>query len=213
GHKAPDMDSVGSAIGILNIAKANDVEGYIVLDPNDINSGVSRMMKAIRNDDDLWQYFMEPEEAEAFISSRTLVVVVDTHKPSMTANERLLSKTDFKVIIDHHRRAEEFVDNPTLVYMEPYASSAAELVTALLEYQPKQLKLQTLEATALLSGIIVDTKSFTLRTGSRTFDAASYLRSKGADTVLVQEFMKEDLDIYIKRSKLIKSANVYRDSI
>jgi c-di-AMP phosphodiesterase-like protein len=117
------------------------------------------------------------------------------------------------VVIDHHRRGEEFIDNTTLVYMEPYASSTAELVTELLEYQPTKTKLRMLEATALLSGIIVDTKSFTLRTGSRTFDAASYLRAKGADTVLVQQFMKEDLDLYVKRSKLIERTEIYKDSI
>src|SRR5690625_6912622 len=95
--------------------------------------------------------------------------------------------------------------------MEPYASSTAELVTELLEYQPQNLPLKMIEATALLAGIIVDTKSFTLRTGSRTFDAASYLRSKGADTILVQRFMKEDLDIYVKRSKLIERAEIYHE--
>lgn len=213
GHKSPDMDSVGAAIGILNIARANDVEGYIVLDPNDINSSITRMMDAIKKEESLWNHFIEPDEAETIVTSRSLVVVVDTHKPSMMADPRLLSKTDFKVIIDHHRRAEEFVDNPTLVYMEPYASSTAELVTELLEYQPKTLKLKMLEATTLLAGIIIDTKSFTLRTGSRTFDAASYLRSKGADTVLVQQFMKEDLNIYVKRSKLIERATVYHHSV
>ncbi|MFC4558461.1 DHH family phosphoesterase [Virgibacillus kekensis] len=213
GHKAPDMDSLGSAIGILNIAKTNGVEGYIVFDPDDVDTGVHRLVKALKEEDDIWQYFIDPEESEAVITSRSLVVVVDTHKPSMVSNERLLSKTEYKVVIDHHRRAEEFIDNPTLVYMEPYASSTAELVTELLEYQSDNLKLRMLEATALLAGIIVDTKSFTLRTGSRTFDAASYLRSKGADTVLVQQFMKEDLDVYVKRSKLIERAKIYRDSI
>ncbi|GAA0608177.1 cyclic-di-AMP phosphodiesterase GdpP [Virgibacillus siamensis] len=213
GHKSPDMDSVGAAIGILNIAKINGVEGYIVLDPEDIDTGVYRLIDAIRDQDDLWQHFVEPEESEAIITSKSLVVVVDTHKPSMVANSRLLNKSEYKVVIDHHRRAEEFIENPTLVYMEPYASSTAELVTELLEYQPKTLKLKMLEATALLAGIIVDTKSFTLRTGSRTFDAASYLRSKGADTVLVQQFMKEDLDIYIKRSRLIERAEIFHDTI
>src|SRR5699024_3925166 len=101
----------------------------------------------------------------------------------------------------------------TLVYMEPYASSASELITELLEYQPNGLKLNMLEATALLAGIIVDTKSFTLRTGSRTFDAASYLRSKGADTVLVQKFLKEDLGVYVKRSKLIERSEVLYDVV
>src|SRR5690606_10705783 len=107
----------------------------------------------------------------------------------------------------------EFIENPTLVYMEPYASSTAELVTELLEYQPSTLSLSMLESTALLAGIIVDTKSFTLRTGSRTFDAASFLRSKGADTVLVQKFLKEDVDTYIKRAKLIEKVEFYHNGI
>ncbi|WP_010531294.1 DHH family phosphoesterase [Lentibacillus jeotgali] len=213
GHKSPDMDSIGAAIGILNIVKANNVEGYIVLDPDDVDTGVYRLVEELKEEEELWQHFIEPEESEALVTSRSLIVVVDTHKPSMVANERLLNRAEYKVVIDHHRRAEEFVDDPTLVYMEPYASSTAELVTELLEYQPNNLKLKMLEATALLAGIIVDTKSFTLRTGSRTFDAASYLRSKGADTVLVQRFMKEDLDIYIKRSKLIERAEIYHDTV
>lgn len=213
GHKSPDMDSLGAAIGIMNIAKTNGVEGYIVFDPDDVDTGVYRLVDAIKADEELWERFIEPDEAEDIITNQSLVVIVDTHKPSMVAEPSLLTKTDYKVVIDHHRRGEEFIDNPTLVYMEPYASSTAELVTELLEYQPKTTKLRRLEATALLSGIIVDTKSFTLRTGSRTFDAASYLRSKGADTVLVQQFMKEDLDLYVKRSKLIERTEIYRDSI
>ncbi|RKQ32955.1 DHH family phosphoesterase [Oceanobacillus halophilus] len=213
GHKSPDMDSIGAAIGILNIAKTNNIDGYIVFDPDDVDTGVYRLIEALKADEKLWQHFIEPFEAEEIMTSRSLVVVVDTHKPSMVADASLLNKTDYKVIIDHHRRGEDFIENPTLVYMEPYASSTAELVTELLEYQPKGMKLKMLEATALLAGIIVDTKSFTLRTGSRTFDAASYLRSKGADTVLVQQYMKEDIDLYIKRSKLIERAEIFRDSI
>ncbi|GIO28236.1 DHH family phosphoesterase [Ornithinibacillus bavariensis] len=213
GHQAPDMDSIGSAIGILNIAQTNGVDGYIVFDPDDISIGVKRLVEAIKVDSDLWQHFIDPDNAEDLITSRSLIVVVDTHKPSMVVSKRLLGKTDYRVVIDHHRRAEEFIENPTLVYMEPYASSTSELVTELLEYQPKGKKLKMLEATALLAGITVDTKSFTLRTGSRTFDAASYLRAKGADTVLVQQFLKEDLNLYIKRSKMIERCQIYRNSI
>lgn len=213
GHQAPDMDSIGSAIGILNIAQTNGVDGYIVFDPDDVNTGVQRLVNAIKAEPLIWQHFVDPDMAEDLITSRSLIVVVDTHKPSMVVSKRLLAKTDYKVVIDHHRRAEEFIENPTLVYMEPYASSTAELVTELLEYQPKGEKLKMLEATALLAGITVDTKSFTLRTGSRTFDAASYLRAKGADTVLVQQFLKEDLDLYVKRSKLIERTKIYRNSI
>ncbi len=213
GHKSPDMDAIGSAIGILNMVRSIGVEGHIVFDPDDVDSGVDRLMEAIKEEDSIWQHFTVPEEAEEGITDRSLVVVVDTHKPSMVASASILNKAEYKVVIDHHRRGEEFVENPTLVYMEPYASSTAELVTELLEYQPGGLKLKMLEATALLSGIFVDTKSFTLRTGSRTFDAASYLRAKGADTVLVQQFMKEDINLYVKRNKLIERAEVYRDSI
>ncbi|MYL34452.1 hypothetical protein GLW08_13040 [Pontibacillus yanchengensis] len=213
GHKNPDMDSIGACIGILKVAQANDKDGFVVYDPDEMNTGVQRLMEEIQDNDQLYSWFVSPEEAHEVVSKNTLLVVVDTHKPSLVIEERLLSRTEHVVVIDHHRRAEEFIEDPTLVYMEPYASSTAELVTEMLEYQPKKLKLNMLESTALLAGIIVDTKSFTLRTGSRTFDAASYLRSKGADTVLVQKFMKEDLDVYVRRSRLIERAQVYREGI
>lgn len=213
GHKTPDMDSIGASLGVLNIAQANDVQGYIIFDEKDLNSGIVRMIRALQEEEEIWKYFISSDQAEEIISSKSLIVIVDTHKPSLVANERLLKYTDYKVVIDHHRRGEDFIDNPTLVYMEPYASSTCELVTELLEYQPNTLRLHSLEATSMLAGIIVDTKSFTLRTGSRTFDAASYLRAKGADTVLVQRFMKEDFNQYIKRSELIKRAKIYRDFI
>ena len=161
-------------------------------------------MAEIKNNPDLYGRFISPEDALEMITDETVVVVVDTHKPSMVIDERVLNRVDKVVLIDHHRRGEEFINNPLLVYMEPYASSTAELVTELLEYQPKGSKIDMLESTALLAGIIVDTKSFTLRTGSRTFDAASYLRAHGADTVLVQKFLKEDIDTFIKRAKLIE---------
>jgi len=213
GHKLPDMDSLGAAIGILNIVKSNGIDGYIIFNPDDMNTGIYRIVEAMKEDEDLWSHFINSEDAEELITDRSLIVVVDTHKPSMVSNARILNRTDYKVVIDHHRRGEDFIENPTLVYMEPYASSTAELVTELLEYQPQNLPLKMIEATALLAGIIVDTKSFTLRTGSRTFDAASYLRSKGADTILVQRFMKEDLDIYVKRSRLIERAEIYHEKV
>lgn len=213
GHRSPDMDSVGASIGVLKIALANEVDGYVVLDENDIDTGVQRLVESIKDDGQLWSHFIDPESALDIVTKDTLLVIVDTHKPSITIEEKLVHRTEHVVIIDHHRRGEEFINNPTLVYMEPYASSTAELVTELLEYQPSKLSLNMLESTALLAGIIVDTKSFTLRTGSRTFDAASYLRSKGADTVLVQKFLKEDLDIYVKRSRLIENTKIYRDNI
>ncbi|RRN60719.1 DHH family phosphoesterase [Bacillus subtilis subsp. subtilis] len=213
GHKFPDMDSIGAAIGILKVAQANNKDGFIVIDPNQIGSSVQRLIGEIKKYEELWSRFITPEEAMEISNDDTLLVIVDTHKPSLVMEERLVNKIEHIVVIDHHRRGEEFIRDPLLVYMEPYASSTAELVTELLEYQPKRLKINMIEATALLAGIIVDTKSFSLRTGSRTFDAASYLRAKGADTVLVQKFLKETVDSYIKRAKLIQHTVLYKDNI
>ena len=213
GHKSPDMDSIGSCIGILKLTQQNQKNGYIVFDPDGVNTGVEKLMEEIEQDTELAQWFITPEQSLDIITKDSLIIIVDTHKPSMVMEERLLNKTDHVVVIDHHRRSEDFVEDPILVYMEPYASSTAELVTELLEYQEGPVPLTTLEATSLLAGITVDTKSFTLRTGSRTFDAASYLRSKGADTILVQKLLKEDLDEYVKRADLVKNATIYREGI
>ncbi|WP_144552065.1 DHH family phosphoesterase [Bacillus sp. X1(2014)] len=213
GHKNPDMDSIGASIGIYKVAQMNQKDAYIVVNTQDMENGVKRLMAEIRQQEQLFAHFIGPEEALEIAMDKTLLVVVDTHKPSMVIEERLLNKIDNKVVIDHHRRGEDFIANPLLVYMEPYASSTSELVTEFLEYQPKRGKIEMIEATALLAGIIVDTKSFTLRTGSRTFDAASYLRAHGADTILVQKFLKEDVDTYIKRSKLIESVTFYREGV
>ncbi|KOP71602.1 DHH family phosphoesterase [Cytobacillus solani] len=213
GHRNPDMDAIGAAIGIQKIAEMNKRDGYIVVNFQEIDTGIQRLMTEIQKKEELFSKFISPAQALEIASEDTLLVIVDTHKPSMVIEEKLIHRLEHVVVIDHHRRAEEFIKNPLLVYMEPYASSTAELVTELLEYQPKNVKVEMLEATALLAGIIVDTKSFSLRTGSRTFDAASYLRSLGADTVLVQKFLKEDVETYIKRSKIIENVYFYREGI
>lgn len=213
GHKYPDMDAIGSAIGISEVAEMNDREAYIVVNFQELDTGVQRLMKEIKGKPELFARFISPEDAYEIITDETLLVIVDTHKPSMVIDEKLIRSIEKVVVIDHHRRGEEFINRALLVYMEPYASSTAELVTELLEYQDKNSKIDMLEATALLAGIIVDTKSFTLRTGSRTFDAASYLRSHGANTVLVQQFLKENLDVFVKRAKLIESVTFYKEDI
>jgi cyclic-di-AMP phosphodiesterase len=213
GHKNPDMDAVGAAIGIQKVAQLNQKEGFIVMNFQEIDTGVKRLLEEIKSHEKLFSRFITPEQALEAATEDTLLVIVDTHKPALVIEERLLNKIDKVVVIDHHRRGEEFIDNPLLVYMEPYASSTAELVTELLEYQPKRMKIEMLEATALLAGIIVDTKSFTLRTGSRTFDAASYLRAQGADTVLVQKFLKEDVETYVRKAKLIENVEFIYEGI
>ncbi|MFP3125582.1 DHH family phosphoesterase [Ectobacillus funiculus] len=213
GHKLPDMDALGAAIGILKVAELNEREGYIVLDEQGLDKGVKRLIEELKKQPELWARFISPEQALELATDESLLVVVDTHKPSMVIEPQLLSTIENVVVIDHHRRGEDFIEDPLLVYMEPYASSTAELVTELLEYQPKRLKMSMLEATALLAGIIVDTKSFTFRTGSRTFDAASYLRSHGADTVLVQKLLKEDMNQYLKIAKTLQNAYIYKNGI
>lgn len=213
GHKNPDMDAIGASIGILKVALANQKDGFIVLNKNNLDFGVQRLIEEVKKKEELWSRFISPEDALEIITDETLLVVVDTHKPSLVIEEKLLNKTENIMVIDHHRRGEEFIEDPILVYMEPYASSTCELVTELLEYQPKTMKIDMLESTALLAGIIVDTKSFTLRTGARTFDAASYLRARGADTILVQKFLKEDLESFIQRAKIMETTIIYKNEI
>lgn len=211
GHKRPDMDAIGASIGILKMAQANGKEAYVIRDES--NVGTEKLLNYVKDDPSLWSRFIQAEEALEMSTQRTLLVVVDTHKPSLVIEEKLINKLDRVVVIDHHRRSEEFIEEPVLVYMEPYASSTSELVTELLEYQPKSLKMGMLEATALLAGITVDTKNFTLRTGSRTFDAASYLRAHGADTILVQKFLSEDFENVKRRSKIVEHAEMYRHGV
>ncbi|MCM3744567.1 DHH family phosphoesterase [Sporosarcina luteola] len=208
GHKMPDMDAIGASIGVRKMARMNNIEGHVVLNFDELDGSVTRLMDEIKKDEGLFSQFVDPETALSMITEKSLLVIVDTHKPSMVIDERLIEKAEKVVVIDHHRRGEEFINNTMLVYMEPYASSTAELVTELVEYQPKNAKLTMLESTALLAGIVVDTKSFTLRTGARTFEAASYLRTNGADTVLVQRLLKEDIATYIQRSKLIETVEL-----
>lgn len=213
GHRLPDMDSIGAAVGVRKMAEMNKVDGFVVVDFQELDKSVLRLMHEIKQNESLYSRFITPEEALNRMTEKTLLVVVDTHKPSLVIDDRLLQRAEKVVVIDHHRRGEEFIDNTLLVYLEPYASSTAELVTELIEYQPKHDKLTMLEATSMLAGITVDTKSFTLRTGARTFDAASYLRTNGADTVLVQSLLKEDLDTYVERAKIIQSVEFYQEGI
>ena len=213
GHQLPDMDAIGAAVGVRKMAEMNQINGYVVINFDELDQSVSRLMDEIKSKPLLFERFISPEEALSKLTDRTLLVVVDTHKPSMVIDEKLLTRAEKIVVIDHHRRGEEFISNTMLVYMEPYASSTAELVTELLEYQPKHDKITMLEATAMLAGIIVDTKSFTLRTGARTFEAASYLRTNGADTVLVQRLLKEDIETYVERSKIIQTVDFLREGI
>jgi cyclic-di-AMP phosphodiesterase len=211
GHRFPDMDSIGAAIGVLKAVQLSHKEGYIVLEG--LNPSIQNLMELIQEDEQLSRWFITPDQAAQIMSARSLAVVVDTHKATMVAEPKLLQQTHRIVVVDHHRRGEEFISEATLVYMEPYASSTCELVTELLQYFSDRVSMDVIEATALLAGITVDTKSFALRTGSRTFEAASFLRRHGADSSLVQRLLKEDLNQYIQKAEIIKHAVLLYDHI
>ncbi|RNB83416.1 hypothetical protein EDM56_22390 [Brevibacillus fluminis] len=211
GHKQSDMDSIGASLGVLKTVQVHNKPAYVVLD--EINPSIERLMKEINGSPELAESFITPEQALRLITGRTLLVVVDTHRPSLVIEPRLLYETSRIVVIDHHRRSEEFIEDPVLIYLEPYASSTAELVTELLQYQSDRINIDSLIATALLAGIVVDTKSFAFRTGSRTFEAASFLRRNGADTATVQRYLKEDLSNFVKRARIVMNTEIYHTNM
>ena len=206
GHQFPDMDAIGGCLGIRRIAKMNQKKAWIVTNENQFSHDIHKLMDVIREQKDLREDIITPEEALEKLTPNTLVILVDVSRPVIAAAPEVLEKANKIVVIDHHRRSQDFPKNPVLVYIEPYASSTGELITELFEYQNNYAEsIQPIEATAMLGGIIVDTRNFTLRTGSRTFDAASYLKSVGADTILIQRLLKENVETYLLRSHLLNS--------
>mgnify|MGYP003364934425 FL=1 len=211
GHRNPDLDAIGFAIGIVKIARIHGVKASVVLDVDHVNYDVGRLiakMQAAGIDKDV---FISPKDALEEATDESLLVLTDHSKYSITYDPELYDRLKNRlIIIDHHRRGEEFPENPMLVYIEPYASSTCELVTEMIEYQPQggEGVLTDLEASAMLAGITVDSKEFSLRTGTRTFDAASYLRSIGADTQVVSELLKENIDNYLQRSHLVSTIDM-----
>ena len=206
GHQFPDMDAIGGCLGIRRIAKMNQKKAWIVTNENQFSHDIHKLMDVIREQKDLRDDIITPEEALEKLTPNTLVILVDVSRPVIAAAPEVLEQANKIVVIDHHRRSQDFPKNPVLVYIEPYASSTGELITELFEYQNNYAEsIQPIEATAMLGGIIVDTRNFTLRTGSRTFDAASYLKSVGADTILIQRLLKENVETYLLRSHLLNS--------
>ena len=206
GHVYPDMDAIGSALGIARIAMMLGKEAKVIIDQEKIGNDIRNLLDEISKYHETAKNIISPEEAFEKITSDDLVVMVDHHKPSMSIAPYLNEKTNKVVIIDHHRRGDEFPDKPILVYIEPYASSASELITELFEYVSSDSNsINRIEATTMLGGIIVDTNNFSLRTGSRTFDAASYLQSVGANTTTIQRMLKESPKNYLTRMEIVKN--------
>ncbi|WP_076460285.1 DHH family phosphoesterase [Limosilactobacillus caccae] len=215
GHTNPDMDSIGACLGIRRIAEMNGRECWIVVNDEHLHSDIQRLMAEMDNYQNIKDHIISPATALEKVTNNSLLVMVDHAKRAITIAPDLYDKMQNRlVIIDHHRRGEDFPENPLLVYIEPYASSTCELITEMFEYQPREGKgLNKLEATTMLTGIQVDTKSFTKSAGTRTFDAASYLRSAGADGLMIQSFMKENPQTFMKRNHLISRAEIINAKI
>lgn len=211
GHTRPDMDSLGACMGIRRIAQMNNKKCWIVLDKEQVHSDIQRLLEAAKKYPEISDAIITPSEALSKVTDNSLLIMVDHSKPSISISTDLYNRMTQKVvIIDHHRRGEEFPENPMLVYIEPYASSTCELITEMFEYQPHEEEpINRIEATAMLTGIFIDTQSFSMRTGTRTFDAASYLRSAGADSTEMQQLMKENIDNYLQRNHLISMVEFF----
>lgn len=202
GHKNPDMDAYGAAIGVYRAVVNRGKEAYIVL--NTVNESIKNIHDVFSKEDGY--NFISSQQAVEMLEEDALVVVVDTHRPSFTECPDLLRDDSRIVVIDHHRMGAEFIENTVLKYLEPYASSTSELVTEILQYMESKMTIEKIEAEALLAGISVDTKNFTFKTGVRTFEAASLLRRHGADTTVVRQLFQDDLEMFIAKSNIVSNA-------
>lgn len=209
GHAFPDLDCVGPAAGIVAIARKRGIPAYIVR--SEQASPADGMMDRLASLEAYKDVFLSPSEALIRADPRSLLAVVDTNRPEQVLSQDLLEAINRVAVIDHHRRAASYIEGAALNFQEPYASSASELTTELLQYILEPNELLKEESDALLAGIVLDSKNFTSRTGSRTFDTAAFLRRAGADTAKVHDFFAADLPSTIARYEIIRQAQIYRD--
>ncbi|MFA9423411.1 MAG: DHH family phosphoesterase, partial [Sedimentibacter sp.] len=207
GHRVGDMDSLGASIGLYAIARSRGKKAYIVL--NTVNYALNNMYERMKIEENHYKdALINTETALGLADQNTLIVVLDTHRGSYTESPELLTKIDKIVLIDHHRRSEEYIENTLLDYIEPYASSTCELISEIVQYMDDHIKLTKFEADALLAGIVVDTNSFVFKTGVRTFEAASFLRRNGADTTDVKQLFNESLDSMKKKTEILERSEL-----
>ena len=211
GHINADIDCMGSSLGIYRLAKDLGKEAYIV--NNTTGETISSFIEALKEEKEYNDVLLNKSEALNKISEETLLVVVDTHKKSYVEVPELLEKTNKIVIIDHHRRSPDFIENAILSFHEVYASSAAELVTEILQYVETKVNLTTIETEGLYAGIMMDTKNFTFKTGVRTFEAAAYLRKKGVDILRVKKWFQSNLENYNLIAEIVRNAEIVKESI
>ena len=211
GHRSPDNDCIGAAAGVCALCRKNDVPVHIIKEaaPPPAQELIDRLSPLPEYQD----CFLTAQEALLIADSRSLTVVVDTNRPDQVQAAELLESCNRVAVIDHHRRAATFIEGAALNYHEPYASSASEMVTELLQYIVEPNQILRSEAEALLAGIVLDTKNFTMRTGGRTFEAAAFLRRSGADTAEVKKLYQNDLADTVAKYALIQNAQLYRDHI
>ena len=209
GHVNPDIDAMGAALGIYRIAKSLSKEAYIVT--NNESASIKAFIESIQ--EEYKEVFVDKDTAFNEMNNNTLLVVVDTHKKSYVEEPKLIQKTNKIVVIDHHRRGTDFIEQSILTFQEVYASSASELVSELIQYTQNEIELPTVEAEALYAGIMMDTKNFTFKTGVRTFEAAAYLRRCGVDIIKVKKWFQSDLESYNKISEIVRQSKVIHDTI
>ena len=211
GHANGDIDSMGASMGLYRLATSLNVESYIV--NNSEGSGLESFIKDIQEEKEYKEAIINKTEALSKITPETLLIIADTHKKTYVDVPELLEETTKVVVIDHHRKSPDYIENTILDFHEVYASSASELVTEIIEYAQKEIELTTLEAEALYAGIMMDTKNFTFKTGVRTFEAAAYLRKRGIDIIKVKKWFQSDLKTYNKISKIVQNAEITNDTI
>ena len=211
GHTNPDMDSIGSCMGIYRLAKTLDTNAYII--NNEDTSTLKSFKDTLEKDPEYEDVIINKEVALENFDEDTLLVIVDTHKINYVDSPEILEQAKKIVIIDHHRRSADFIENVTLMFQEVYASSAAELVTELLQYAEAKIDLKTIEAESLYAGIMMDTKNFTFKTGVRTFEAAAYLRRCGVDIIRVKKWFQSDLASFNLIADIVRNAEIVNDTI
>ena len=211
GHINPDVDCIGSSLGLYRLAKSLEKETYIV--NTNIGQSIGSYIDAIKKEEEYKGVFINKAEALNKITEDTLLIIVDTNKNNYVEIPELLDKTSKIVVIDHHRKSPEFIEKTILTFHEVYASSAAELVTEILQYVETNITLNELEAEGLYAGIMMDTKNFTFKTGVRTFEAAAYLRKTGVDILKVKKWFQSNLESYNQIADIVKSAEVIKDTI
>ncbi len=208
-HKRPDADAFGSAMGIYRLATTLGKKSYVVL--NEVTDAIRPLYNTFANGINYEGVFLKSSEAIAQVNSDTMVVVCDVNKPSMTECEQLLSMVSTVVIFDHHRQTSESISETTLSYIEPFASSACEMIAEMYQYVSRNPKLRTQEADAMYAGILIDTDNFLNKTGVRTFEAASYLRKNGADVTRVRKMFRSSIDVMKEQAQGISNAEVFMD--